>query len=52
MANLSQLGPLLNFGPEGYPYDAQRISDLILASAAVIVTVVWGPRTLAHDRHV
>ena len=51
MANVSQLGPFLNFGPGGYPYDAQRISGLILAGAAVIVTVVWGPRTLARDGH-
>lgn len=48
MGNLSQVGPFLDFGPGGYPYDAQRISALILASVAAIVTVVWGPRTLAR----
>jgi uncharacterized protein len=50
MGNLSQLGPFLDFGPGGYPYDAQRISALILVVAAAIVTVAWGPRTLARDR--
>jgi hypothetical protein len=50
MGNLAQIGPFLNFGPGGYPYDAQRISSLILAVVAAIVTVLWGPRTLARFR--
>jgi|Tabmets5t2r1_1033131.scaffolds.fasta_scaffold20522_2 uncharacterized protein len=48
MGNLSQIGPFLSFGPEGYPSSAQRISGLTLAVAAAVVTVVWGPRTLAR----
>jgi uncharacterized protein len=47
VGNLSSIGPFLDFGPGGYPYDAQRISALLTAAAAALVTVVWGPRTLA-----
>lgn len=50
MGNLSQLGPFLDFGSGGYPYSAQRISSLIIALAAAVVTVAWGPRTLARYR--
>jgi uncharacterized protein len=35
----------------GSHYDP-RITGLILAGAAAIVTVIWGPRTFARDRHV
>jgi uncharacterized protein len=45
--NLSGIGPFLDFGPAGYPYDAQRVSGLLLAGAAAVVTARWGPRTLA-----
>jgi hypothetical protein len=31
----------------GGSYDAERILSLIIALAAAIVTVVWGPRTLS-----
>lgn len=51
LANMSQLGPFLDFGPEGYPCEALRILSLILAAAAVIVTTIWGPRTLARSVH-
>jgi membrane protease YdiL (CAAX protease family) len=34
--------------PGGFSYDAQLIESLIVAVAAAIVTVVWGPRTLAN----
>lgn len=47
MANLAWIGPFLDFGSGGYPDDAMRISALIMAVAAAIVTVAWGPRTLA-----
>jgi membrane protease YdiL (CAAX protease family) len=46
--NLGQLGPFLDFGPGGYPYQAQRGSALLMAAAAGLVTVAWGPRTLAR----
>ena len=42
-------GPVLDFGPTGYSYDAQRISALILAAVAAIVIVVWRPRTLTQS---
>jgi uncharacterized protein len=45
------IGPFLNFGVGGFPYDALRIWSMLLAVAAVIVTVVWGPRTLARYRN-
>jgi membrane protease YdiL (CAAX protease family) len=45
MMNLSWIGPLQNIGSGGYPYHAQRISAVVLALAAAIVTVAWGPRT-------
>jgi membrane protease YdiL (CAAX protease family) len=48
--NLAQIGPFLNFGPGGYPLAAQRIAALLLVVAAVVVTVVWEPRTLARNR--
>ena len=50
MGNLSQIGPFLSFGPAGYPYSAQRISGMMIAVAAAVVTVVWGPATLARHR--
>jgi membrane protease YdiL (CAAX protease family) len=49
MANLSNIGPFLDFGSSGYPYDAQRISSVIIAFTAAIVTVAWGPRTLTRE---
>jgi membrane protease YdiL (CAAX protease family) len=48
--NLAQIGPFLDFGPGGYPLAAQSIAALLLVTAAVGVTVVWGPRTLARHR--
>jgi membrane protease YdiL (CAAX protease family) len=36
--------------PGGFSYSAQLIVSLIIAVAAAIVTVVWGPRTLARYR--
>jgi hypothetical protein len=48
-ANLAQIGPFLDFGSSGYPYAAMRIDSLLLAIAAVVVTVVWGPRTLTRS---
>jgi hypothetical protein len=44
--NLAQIGPFLDFGPGGYPLDAQRISALLLAGVAVAVVAIWGPRWL------
>jgi uncharacterized protein len=49
--NLVQIGPFLDFGPGGYPLEAQRIAALLLVVVAVVVTVVWGPRTLARSRN-
>jgi membrane protease YdiL (CAAX protease family) len=48
-SNLTQIGPFLSFGPAEYPYDAQRISGLLLAVAAALVTIVWGPSTLTRS---
>lgn len=42
LTNLSNVGPFLDFGPGGYPYDAQRISALIVTFAAAIVAITWG----------
>jgi membrane protease YdiL (CAAX protease family) len=47
--NLAQIGPILDFGPTGYSYEAQRISAMILTAAAAVVIVVWGPRTLMRS---
>jgi membrane protease YdiL (CAAX protease family) len=47
--NLAQIGPILDFGPTGYSYEAQRISAMILTAAAAVVIVVWGPRTLTRS---
>jgi membrane protease YdiL (CAAX protease family) len=46
--NLAQIGPFLDFGPGGYSLAAQRIAALLLMAVAVVVTVVWGSRTLAR----
>jgi membrane protease YdiL (CAAX protease family) len=48
--NLAQIGPFLDFGPGGYPLEAQRIAVLLLLAVAAVVTVGWGPRTLAGYR--
>jgi len=48
--NLAQIGPFLDFGPGGYPLEAQRIAGLILAGVAAVVTIAWGPRTPARRR--
>jgi membrane protease YdiL (CAAX protease family) len=48
--NLAQIGPFLDFGPEGYPLTAQRISTLLILATATVIIVVWGPRTLARNR--
>jgi uncharacterized protein len=48
MTNLLWIGPFLDFGPGGYPYDAQRISALLMTVAAAAVAVAWGPRTLTR----
>lgn len=48
MTNLAWIGPFLDFGSGGYPDDAMRISALIMAVAAAIVTAAWGPQTLAR----
>jgi hypothetical protein len=50
MANLSSIGPFLDFGPGGFSYDAQQISGILLAVAAVVVIAIWGPRTLMRIR--
>ena len=50
MANLSWIGPVLDYGTVGYPLTAQRISALIMAGVAAIVVVVWEPRTLTRIR--
>jgi membrane protease YdiL (CAAX protease family) len=49
MGNLAQIGPFLDFGPGGYPLDAQRISALLLVAVAVAVIAIWGPRLLTRD---
>jgi hypothetical protein len=48
--NLAQIGPFLNFGPGGYPLEAQRIAALLFVAVAIVVTVAWWPRTLARTR--
>jgi hypothetical protein len=48
MMNLSWIGPFQDYGPRGYPYHALRISALLMAIMAAIVTIAWGPRTLAR----
>ena len=48
--NLAQIGPFVDFGPGGYPLEAQRIAALLLAAVAIAITVAWGPRTLARYR--
>lgn len=50
MTNLCNIGPLTDFGPAGFPLEAQLISALVLAFAAAIVVFAWGPRTLARPR--
>ena len=50
MLNLVWIGPFQDFGPGGYPYHALRISTLLMAVVAIIVTVAWGPRTLARGQ--
>jgi membrane protease YdiL (CAAX protease family) len=42
MMNLSWIGPFQDYGPGGYPYHALRISALLMAITAAIVTVAWG----------
>jgi uncharacterized protein len=37
MSNMSSIGPFQDFGPAGYPYQAQRISTVVLAVAAAVV---------------
>lgn len=46
--NLAQIGPFLDFGPGGFPLDAQRIAALLLTVLATVVALVWGPRTLTR----
>jgi membrane protease YdiL (CAAX protease family) len=46
--NFAQIGPFLDFGPGGFPLDAQRIAALLLATVAVAITVIWGPGTLTR----
>jgi membrane protease YdiL (CAAX protease family) len=48
MTNVLWVGPFLDFGSGGYPYQAQAISALLMAAAAAAVTIVWGPRTLTR----
>jgi membrane protease YdiL (CAAX protease family) len=48
--NLTQIGPFLDFGPGGYPLAAQRIAALLLALLALVVVLVWGPRTLGREQ--
>ena len=48
--NIAQIGPFLDFGPGGYPLEAQRITALLLAAVATLVTVVYEPRTLMRFR--
>ncbi len=49
MTNVLWVGPFLDFGSGGYPYQAQAISALIMAAAAAIVTVACRPRTLTRQ---
>jgi len=42
MANFAWVGPFLDFGSAGYPYDGMRISALIMAAVAALVTVAYG----------
>ncbi|HET7093574.1 MAG TPA: CPBP family glutamic-type intramembrane protease [Thermomicrobiales bacterium] len=49
-SNLGSVGPFLDFGPAGFPYDAQLISGSITAAVAVFVVIFWEPRTLARFR--
>jgi uncharacterized protein len=45
MSNMSSIGPFQDFGPAGYPYQAQRISAVVLAVAAAVVA--WRRRSTA-----
>ncbi|WP_214108127.1 CPBP family intramembrane glutamic endopeptidase [Acrocarpospora catenulata] len=49
LSNLAWIGPFLDFGPDGYPYEGVRIAGLLIAFAAIAVTVVWGSRTLSGN---
>ena len=48
--NLAQIGPFLDFGPGGYPLEAQRIAALLFVVAAVVATIAWGPCTLERNQ--
>jgi membrane protease YdiL (CAAX protease family) len=50
LENLSYIGPFLDFGPGGFPLDAQRISALLRTGVAAIVVILWGPHTLTRFR--
>jgi membrane protease YdiL (CAAX protease family) len=50
LENLFSIGPFFDFGPGGFPLDAQRISALIRTGVAAMVVFLWGPRTLARFR--
>jgi hypothetical protein len=47
--NLAQIGPFLDFGPGGFPLEAQRIAALLLVAVAMVITVLWGPGTLTRS---
>ena len=47
--NLLYIGPFLDYGPGGFPLNAQRISALIRTGLAAIVVMRWGPRTLTRS---
>lgn len=47
--NTANLGPVVDFGPAGFPLAAQRLSALLLAAAAAAVTAAWGPGDLGRS---
>ncbi|MCA9861894.1 MAG: hypothetical protein KC432_02685 [Thermomicrobiales bacterium] len=49
-SNPARIGPVLDFGPSGYPLDAQRISALLLVGLAVSIVAAWGPARLTRRR--
>ena len=52
LSNLASIGPFLDFGPDGSPYDAQRIAGLVITLVATSIVAVWGPALrLGTHRH-
>lgn len=48
LANLAWIGPFLDFGSNGYPYEGERISALILIAAAAVASIIWAAAKLTR----